>query len=406
MLGGLKASYRPASATQHVQYSNSAKRVAVLTNIISPYRKPMYAALHQSPDWELRLFIDAQSEFDRDWSVDVDQLPVEPTRSLSWTRKTHTAGPTPFEQQLTLHLPFGLPLQLFKFRPRAIISLELGFRSALAALYARCTGTRLAIWSYQSRVSSQQSWLRKQWRGLLLKQAHTVIGMGTQAREVLTSWGVPDEKIVDAPNAADHQTLMQRFHSEAAQAEVLRIKQRYAPRQKLAIVVGRLVPLKGTEHILQAWKRLPQATRAEWKLLFVGSGPLQPLIEAEDSQQIEWAGSVSAATIADWYRAADLHIFPSCGDVWGLVVNEASACATPSLCSVHAACCDDLIQQGRSGFKLDLSVADTADAQLRTALNHPDLAEVGRAAQALIADYSIDNMANGLRQAVTRMTSG
>jgi N-acetylglucosaminyldiphosphoundecaprenol N-acetyl-beta-D-mannosaminyltransferase len=403
MLGGLKVWLLPSSSTKHVEYNNTTStRVALLTNIVSPYRKPLYAALGNTPNWDFRLYIDAHSEFDRDWSVETEQLPVEPTRCISWTRKTLTPGPTPFEQELTLHLPLGLPFQLFKFRPQVIISLELGCRTALAALYAKCTGAKLIIWSYQSRVSSHQSWLRKQWRGLLFRQAAAVIGMGKQAREVLTTWGVPDAKIIDAPNAADHQTLIERSKAPDAIANAEKLKQRYAPQQKLAIVVGRLVPLKGTEHILKAWNRLPASIRSEWKLVFIGSGPLQKLVEDQDRTQIEWAGSANSATMADWYSCADLHIFPSCGDTWGLVVNEASICATPSLCSIHAACCDDLIDDGQTGFKLDLSTPDTADMQLRAALNHPDLAQIGQAAQTAIRGYTIDNMANGLRTAASR----
>ena len=403
MLGGLKGSILPSSSTQYVEYNNTTTtRIALLTNIVSPYRKPLFAALGNTPNWELRLYIDAHSEFDRDWSVELDQLPIEHTRSLSWTRTTRTPGPTPFEQKLTLHLPFGLPLQLFKFRPQAIISVELGCRTALAALYARCTGAKLIIWSYQSRVSSHQSWLRKQWRSLLFKQATTVVGMGTQAREVLTTWGVPDGKIINAPNAADHQTIIDRINATQAEANILALKKRYAPAQKMAIVVGRLVPLKGTEQILNAWNRLPADIRAEWKLIFIGSGPLQPLVEDQDPSEIEWAGSASPEAMADWYACADLHIFPSCGDTWGLVVNEASICGTPSLCSVHAACCDDLIDEGKTGFKIDLATPDAADTQLRTALKHPELPLIGRAAQTAISDYTIENMANGLRNAVSR----
>jgi N-acetylglucosaminyldiphosphoundecaprenol N-acetyl-beta-D-mannosaminyltransferase len=403
MLGGLKVWLLPSSSTKHVEYNNTTStRVALLTNIVSPYRKPLYAALGNGSNWDFRLFIDAQSEFDRDWSVETEQLPVEPTRCISWTRTTRTPGPTPFEQKLTLHLPFGLPFQLFKFRPKAIISLELGCRTALAALYAKCSGAKLIIWSYQSRVSSHQSWLRKQWRRLLFKQAATVVGMGKQAREVLTTWGVPDAKIIDAPNAADHQTLSARINTTETQTNALKLKQRYAPTQKLAIVVGRLVPLKGTEHILNAWNRLPDSIRSEWKLVFIGSGPLQKLVEAQDSNQIEWAGSVAPEAMPDWYTSAELHIFPSCGDTWGLVVNEASICGTPSLCSIHAACCDDLIDDGQTGFKIDLSIPEAGDAQLRAALKHPDLAKIGRAAQTAISAYTIDNMANGLRTAVNR----
>jgi N-acetylglucosaminyldiphosphoundecaprenol N-acetyl-beta-D-mannosaminyltransferase len=400
LLGGLKASLRPSSTTKHIAYKTEKKRVALLTNIVSPYRKPVFESLAKTPNWDLRIFVDAQTEFDRNWSVELDGIETTATPCCSWTRKTVTSGEIPYEQKLTQHLPYGLPFQLFKFRPEVIISLELGFRTALAALYAKCTGTQLIIWSYQSRISSQQSWSRKIWRSLLLKQASSVVGMGIQAREVLIAWGVPITKIIDAPNAADHQTLIQRLNQKATEANIRAIREQYSKNKKLAIVVGRLIPLKGIEQIVETWKRLPLNIRNEWKLTFIGSGPLASFIHGEDTNQIELAGATSPDKIADWYAAADLHIFPSCGDVWGLVVNEASTCNTPTLCSIYAGCCDDLIEDGKNGFQLNLSNSAEADAQLNAVLTRQDLPEIGRAAKATIADYTIENMAKGFRNAL------
>ena len=40
-------------------------RVAFLTNIVSPYRAPVFRRLAETPGWSLRVFVNAQSEFDR-----------------------------------------------------------------------------------------------------------------------------------------------------------------------------------------------------------------------------------------------------------------------------------------------------------------------------------------------------
>ena len=40
-------------------------RVALLTNILAPYRMPVFHALAETPDWKLRVFVNAKSEFDR-----------------------------------------------------------------------------------------------------------------------------------------------------------------------------------------------------------------------------------------------------------------------------------------------------------------------------------------------------
>ena len=165
--------------------------------------------------------------------------------------------------------------------------------------------------------------------------------------------------------------------------------------------MGRLVPLKGIEHILEQWNALPQAIKEQWKLVFVGSGPLDTLIQQQDSRFIELAGNVPTTSMPYWYAASDLHIFPTCGDVWGLVVNEASICGTPTLCSEHAGCFDDLIRDGETGFQINFAASQEAPQKLQLVLQHEDLPRVGRAAQSAIRSYTPQSMANSFQQAIT-----
>ncbi len=405
LAGGLHAYLIPSSTTRHVAYpksnDNSKQRVAFLTNIVSPYRRPVFNSLAHTRGIELRIFVDAKTEFDRNWSVSIDDLPIEQTHSFSWKQTEVSEGSTRFSQKLTKHLPYGLPYQLFRFKPKVVISLELGFRTAFAAAYCKLTRTKLVIWSYQSRVSGQQTWLRKLWRSVLLKQAATVVGMGTQAHEVLRHWGVPEHQIIDAPNAADHASYLRALNSDKASRQIEALREVYAPEQKLALVVGRLIPLKGIEHILDHWNALPLHVKAEWKLVFIGTGPLETLIAKQDSRYIEHVGSVPPQSMPYWYAAADLNIFPSCGDVWGLVVNEASICGTPTLCSKYAGCSDDLIRDGETGFSIDFSVDGLATQELQAVLQRRDLKKVGRAAQKVIRSYSPRVMANSFKQAIS-----
>lgn len=404
MLGGLHATLIPSSTTRHIAYQGNTqpetKRVAFLTNIVSPYRKPVFQALADTPGIDLRVFVDAQSEFDRNWQVELSDLPMEQTHCFSWKKQEQTKGPISFQQTLTKHMPYSLPYQLKRFNPAVVISLELGLRTALAALYCKSTGTELVIWCYQSRVSATQSWLRRIWRLCLLNQASSVVGMGTQAREVLLAWGVPAEKIIDAPNAADQSKFLQTLNQDNAERQIEAIREVYAPEQKMALIVGRLIPLKGIEHILKQWNALPKTIKEQWKLVFVGSGPLDTLIEQQDSRFIELAGNVPTTSMPHWYAAADLHIFPTCGDVWGLVVNEASICGTPTLCSKYAGCFDDLIRDGENGFQINFAANEEAPNKLQAVLQHEDLPGVGRAAQSAIRSYTPQNMANSFQQAI------
>ena len=373
--------------------SHTKNKVAFLTNIISPYRKVVFTEISKDENIDLKIFSDAINEFDRDWHVTVDGLSVEKTKCISIRHKEKTKGSISFNQELTKHIPYGLLYQLFKYNPDKVISLELGIRTAIAAIYCRLMRKKLIIWSYHSRVSGEdRSFIRSLWRKILLKQAHSVIGMGKQAREVLLKWQVPNYKIVDIPNAADNLGFIQTLNGEDADRKIETIRATYAGDKKLAIVVGRLIPLKGIKEILMIWALLPEEVKSQWKLLFIGTGPYADIIKKQDSEYIELIGYVPTDSMPYWYSAADLHIFPTLGDVWGLVVNEASVCETPTLCSNLAGCFDDLINE-ETGYELNLAHFGESLAQTTNVLNSSDLKEKGKRVNELIKEYEPSKMA-------------
>jgi glycosyltransferase involved in cell wall biosynthesis len=229
--------------------------------------------------------------------------------------------------------------------------------------------------------------------------------MGRQSREVLTGWGVPGERIVEALNSADTGELLARLDEPQAAERVAAIRERVAGGRRLAIVVGRLVPLKGIEPLLAAWQRLPSEVRREWRLVFVGDGPLRSLVDRAAAAGVAAVGFVQREEIADWYRAADLTIFASLGDVWGLVVNESLACGTPVLCSLHAAACDDLIEHGENGLVFDPADREGTVSALAEALTRPDLERLGAAGPAAEARCSLEGLVDAFRSAVERATA-
>jgi len=376
-------------------------RIAFLTNIISPYRKPVFEHLAATPGWEFRVFVNAVTEFDRAWDVGTGTLDVVVPRTLSVRRTVRSVKPVAFDQTITLHIPLGLWSALRRFRPDVIISHELGPRTLLAAAYCARHGVPLVIWSYQSRISATQGQRsRRAVRRWILRRAAAVVGMGTQARDVLQGLGVEPERIIDVPNAADVATLQARLADPSAADRVRAIRRTVGKGRRLALVVGRLVPLKGTATLLEQWRGLDAAQRRGWTLAFVGHGPLERLVETASGDDVTLVGPVPPDELADWYAAADLHVFPSLGDVWGLVANEAMACGTPTLCSVHAGCSDDLIEHGRTGLLYD--PIDPKCDGLASALQRSDLETIGEAGRQRVARATPDRLAGGLREAVER----
>jgi glycosyltransferase involved in cell wall biosynthesis len=100
------------------------------------------------------------------------------------------------------------------------------------------------------------------------------------------------------------------------------------------------------------------------------------------------------------HAAADLHVFASLGDTWGVVVNEALACGVPVLCSRLAACADDLIEPGENGWLFDPTDTPGTVEALRIALESDALGRMGERARDTAKRFGPDTMAAGMRRAV------
>lgn len=302
-------------------------RVALLTNVLTPYRLPVYRDLASTPGWRLRVMVSAET--DATWSRafagaherGAGELDVAVVRSLALRRRYAVHASADATQHVTTHVPLGALAALQRFRPDIVVSAELGPRTLLAAAYAALASRPLVIWSYQSRAAADAAGgLHNALRRALLTRADAVVGMGRQAREVLRALGVAGEHLFDAPNAHDATALEAALAATEPTVAQAALRGGFGCRPRVALVLGRLVAAKGLRPLLAAWERLPAGAKRDWTLLFVGDGPLRGEIAAAarraEPGEIVATGAVPAADVAALYAGVDLLVFPSLGDPW------------------------------------------------------------------------------------------
>jgi len=136
---------------------------------------------------------------------------------------------------------------------------------------------------------------------------------------------------------------------------------------------------KGTPYLLEAWKRaaIPGA-----RLHLVGSMRLgKSFLDGYAGQFRHWP-PLPRAELETHYAAADLLVFPTLGDGFGLVIQEAMCSGTPVLttpCGGGPECITD----GVDGWLIPARNTDAlVEALRRAAANRDHTAAVGRAARA------------------------
>jgi glycosyltransferase involved in cell wall biosynthesis len=334
-------------------------RVALLTNFIAPYRLPLLEALRDRVS-ELRVFLSTPMENDRQWEVDWGTLDVTVQRSVSWGGNYHdTMG---FSRKLQIHLPYDTLPQLGRYKPDVVISSELGMRSAQAALY-RLLGhsAPLLIWATLSE-HSERCWgmARRTLRRAILSRADGVLVNGESGARYIRRFGLPDDRIFRVNQPVDVR-LFARLRSARTPGPVWRL-----------LHSGALTPRKGLTgfmRILLAWAaRHPEKA---FEISWVGDGEDRAALatmELPPNVTQRFLGNRPYSDLPRVYAEADILLFPSLMDEWGLVVNEAMASGLPVLGSIYSQAIEELVEDGVTGWTFDPVLQTSVDTALDRAL--------------------------------------
>ena len=331
---------------------NSKSRVALLTNFLPIYRVPLLECLAENVR-ELRVFLSVRMEGNRDWPVFWGRLNVVVNRSITIPRSFRNAHG--YVDQTYTHIPYDtLPL-LWGYRPDVIVSSELGVRTLMARIYKILRpSTRLVIWATLSeRTEESRGAARQMLRRWLLRSADAVYVNGASGARYIRSMGYSGPISV-APYAADNSVFLNP--GTRHRRDTLRL-----------LYTGQLAERKGLYPFFQCLARWCGVHPERSVLLsVVGGGDQVDLLKQIDlppNLQIDFKGSMRFEQLPSQYHGADLYVYPTLADEWGLVVNEAMIAGLPVLGSRFSQAVDELVQDGVNGWLFTpTSEQDTYDA--------------------------------------------
>jgi len=271
----------------------------------------------------------------------------------------------------------------------------------MATLYSILFRKPLILWSGDTAhraagISCLQRWSRK----LLTKHPVAFLAYGKAAETYLVSLGVSREKIFHSVQAIDNDYWQQAVSATNPST----IREQYNLRGRVALFVGRLIQLKGLDYLLHAWALLPEQVRESNSLLIVGGGEeyehLVTLADQLGLNTVHFAGSRKPEELPAYYAAANLFVFPTFLDIWGLVVNEAMNAGLPVLCSKYAGCAEELIVEGVNGNTFDPARPDKLAALLEHWLeNGPETPD--KVIQTHVVQWSFDKSEKGFLGAIS-----
>jgi glycosyltransferase involved in cell wall biosynthesis len=371
-------------------------RLALFTEIIAPYRVPVFNELAQYPEIELKVFFCSETEHKRDWAIAYDQIQFKYKVMRKFVRRfqhPHGSG--------ELYLNPSVLIDLYRFNPDVIITG--GYHQPtywLVIVYARLFRKKLVLWSESSDHDTRSNnRLKEAYKRVLVHSYNRFTVPGNSQQRYLKQLGVNESEITFTPNAIDTSFFL---HSALkAKANKAFLKHELGIFTDIVLFVGRLTVLKGIGDLIKAMAHIAKEKRPT--LLLVGDGPDRKHFEAL-AQDLDIAtlfvGSKRQEELPTYYGIADIFAFPTHADVWGLVLNEAIACGLPVVASSVAGATEDLVKDGWNGFVHAPGNYQEIGRAIEKLAENPELrCKMGENSLEKSASYSPTQCAEGLATA-------
>jgi glycosyltransferase involved in cell wall biosynthesis len=373
------------------------RRLVILTEIISPYRIPLFNALAQHAELDLHVIFLAETDPSlRQWKIPKKEIGFSYEVLPSWRRRVG---------RYNALLNRGVGRALAKAMPDVILCGGYNYvASWQSLLWARIHKIPFFLWS-ESNVQDLRrghTLVESLKTGFLNKCSGFVVP-GQSALEYLRVHQVDEDRVCFAPNAVDNDFFAAA--AAAARPDAASWRRELALPERYFLFVGRLVREKGVFELLSAYAKLDESMRRQVGLVFVGDGAVRSQLELQAASvapgMIRFAGFAQRERLAIYYALAEMVILPTYTDTWGLVVNEAMACGLPVIVSQIAGCAADLVKENWNGLLVAPRDVASLTSAMRSLADQPDLrAAMGANSMQHISGYSPQEWSAGVARMV------
>jgi len=229
--------------------------------------------------------------------------------------------------------------------------------------------------------------------------------IGTLNRDFYLYHGVKENRLFTVPYTVNNEYFVSAAN-ECNEKSELRQALGLPTDRSLILFASKLIRRKRPMDLLHAYRRLCDLG-VESGLVFVGSGEQETALKAYVEQyrlpHVYFFGFKNQSEVPKFYSIADVFVFPSEDEPWGLVLNEAMCSGLPVIVSRGVGAAPDLVRHGLNGFVYDTGDKEAltgyllnmvaADTELRK--------QMGQASREVIANWSNERCVVGIKEALS-----
>ena len=181
-----------------------------------------------------------------------------------------------------------------------------------------------------------------------LSGAHKYLSTGKMHDEYYRAYGIDSKKIIHYPFSSVTQSEIIKSPVSKKRKKELRSSHGINARI-VAVTVGQFIYRKGLDILIKAWGDMKQ----DAALVIVGGIPPEEyinLVSKNENKNIVFVPFLKKDELSEYYQMADVFVFPTREDIWGLVVNEAMAHGLPIISTDRSGAAVELVSQNENGY--------------------------------------------------------
>lgn len=251
----------------------------------------------------------------------------------------------------------------------------------ICTIHATESGRNSGIRTDMQKYINDTEWL------LTYEASEVIVNSNYMKSEIQRLFGLPFEKINVVPNGVN----LNNFNNVYRDYD---FRRRFAmDNEKIVLFMGRLVYEKGIQHLISAMPKILDHYH-DVKLVIAGKGGMLDELKAQAnnlgiSQKVYFAGYLNSKDVQKMYRCADISVFPSTYEPFGIVALEAMLAGVPVVVSDIGGL-NEIVEHGVTGMKSYAGNPNSiADSILTLLFDHKLCDQVVKNAKAKVkAEYN------------------
>ena len=236
----------------------------------------------------------------------------------------------------------------------------------VSTIHATESGRNSGIHDETQRYINDTEWM------LTYESSEVIVNSNYMKGELQRLFGLPYEKINVVPNGVNLNLFngIERDYT---------FRRKFAmDNEKIILFIGRLVYEKGVQHLISAMPKILENYH-DVKLVIAGKGGMLDELKAQVEamglgQKVYFTGYLNAKQVSKMYKCADISVFPSTYEPFGIVALEAMLAGVPTVVS-DVGGLNEIVEHGVDGMKSYAGNPNSLADSILELLFNPQLCE-------------------------------